>query len=127
MVRIGTGSGTLVTVQGAHAIQEDVFSIWDQVAPERWTVITPVASEPNGDGGWEWPHSMDASVEGLITDLTDLAFSSPLILNGFSIGSAIACHVINSSRMDVEGLIAMRRPPPGSSMNSWRRRRWIDR
>lgn len=107
MVRKGTGSGTLVTVQGAHAIQEDLFTTWQQATPERWTVITPVASEPTGDGRWEWPHSMDASVESVTSDLQGFDLSPPLILAGFSIGSAIACHMINSTEQTADGLIAI--------------------
>jgi predicted esterase len=109
MVRNGTGSGTLVTIQGAHAMQEDLFTAWQQATPERWTVITPVASEPTGDGRWEWPHSnsMDASVRSVTTDLRDFDLSPPLILTGFSIGSAIACHMINSTEQTADGLIAI--------------------
>lgn len=107
MVRNGTGSGTLLTIQGAHAMQEDLFSTWQRAIPERWTVITPVASEPTGDGRWEWPHSLDASVQSLTSDLRGFDLSPPLILTGFSIGSAIACHMINSTEQTVDGLIAI--------------------
>lgn len=112
MVRKGTGTGTLVTVQGAHAMQERFFTTWQQATPERWTVITPVASEPTGDGRWEWPHSLDASAQSVTSDLQDFDLSPPLILAGFSIGSAIACHMINSTPQTADGLIAV---APGSS------------
>lgn len=107
MVRDGRGDGTVVTIQGAHALQEDLFNTWTQATPDRWTVITPVASEPTGDGRWEWPHSLEASVENLGRDLNDLALTPPLVLSGFSIGSAIACHMINSTEMPTEGLISV--------------------
>lgn len=107
MVREGTGDGTVVTIQGAHALQEDLFNTWKQATPERWTVITPVASEPTGDGRWEWPHSLGASVKNLARDLEDLVLTPPLILSGFSIGSAIACHMINSTESPAEGLIVV--------------------
>lgn len=107
MVRNGAGSGTLVTIQGAHAMQEDLFTTWQQATPERLTVITPVASEPTGDGRWEWPHSMDASVESVTSDLQDFDLSRPLVLAGFSIGSAIACHMVNSTEQGADGLIAV--------------------
>jgi predicted alpha/beta hydrolase family esterase len=107
MVRKGTGSGTLVTIQGAHAMQEDLFTTWQQATPERWTVITPVASEPTGDGGWEWPHSLDVSVRSLTSDLRGFDLSPPLVLAGFSIGSAIACHMINSTAQGADGLVAI--------------------
>lgn len=106
-VRDGSGSGTLVTIQGAHAMQEDLFRTWDRATPHGWTVITPVASEPTGDGRWEWPHSMDASVESVTSDLQGFDLSPPLILAGFSIGSAIACHMINSTEQTADGLIAI--------------------
>lgn len=107
MVRNGSGRGTLVTIQGAHAMQEDLFATWDQTTPERWTVITPVASEPTGDGRWEWPHSLDASVQSLTSNLQGFDLSPPLILTGFSIGTAIACHMINTTKQPVDGLIAI--------------------
>lgn len=107
MVRDGTGDGTLVTIQGAHALQEDLFNTWTQATPHRWTVITPVASEPTGDGRWEWPHSLEASVESLSSDLEDLVLKPPLVLSGFSIGCAIACHMINSTDRPADGLIAV--------------------
>lgn len=107
MVRKGTGSGTLVTVQGAHAMQENLFTTWQQATPDRWTVITPVASEPTGDGRWEWPHSLDASVQSVTSDLQDFDLSPPLVLAGFSIGSAIACHMIISTAQTADGLIAI--------------------
>jgi len=107
MVRDGTGDGTIVTIQGAHALQETLFNTWTQATPGRWTVITPVASEPTGDGRWEWPHSLGASVKNLARDLEDIILPPPLILSGFSIGSAIACHMINSTESPAEGLIAV--------------------
>lgn len=107
MVTHGTGDGTVVTIQGAHGLQEDLFNIWKQATPETWTVITPVASEPTGDGRWEWPHSLEVGVESLARDLEDLVLIPPLVLSGFSIGSAIACHMINSTDRSAEGLISV--------------------
>lgn len=107
MVKNGTGRGTLVTLQGAQAVQEDLFTTWQQATPDRWTVITPAASEPTGDGRWAWPHSLDASVQSVTSDLRGFDLSPPLILAGFSIGSAIACHMINSTEHTPDGLIAI--------------------
>lgn len=107
IVRDGTGEGSLVTIQGAHAVQEDFFTTWKQATPDRWSIITPVASEPSGEGRWEWPHSIDASVRSLVRDLKGVDISRPLILAGFSIGSAIACHAINSGDLPADGLIAV--------------------
>jgi hypothetical protein len=42
MVRDGTGDGTVVTIQGAHALEDDLFNTWTQATPGRWIVITPV-------------------------------------------------------------------------------------
>lgn len=107
MVRGGSGDGTVVTIQGAHAVQEDFFATWDQALPGRWTLITPVASEPTGDGPWEWPHSVEASAEVVVADLLDFDLAPPLILAGFSAGSAIAGHLILSGELEVEGLISI--------------------
>lgn len=107
MVRDGSGNGTVVTIQGAHALQEDLFNTWTQATPEGWTVITPVASEPTGDGRWEWPHSLEASVDHLSRDLEDLVLTPPLVLSGFSIGSAIACQMINTTETPPDGLITV--------------------
>lgn len=114
MLRDGTGEGTVVAIQGAHALQEDLFDTWTQATPDRWTVIAPVASEPTGDGRWEWPHSLEASVENLARDLEGLVLTSPLVLSGFSIGSAIACHMINWTERPIQGLISV---APSSSEN----------
>lgn len=107
MVRNGTGDATLATIAGAHAVQEDLFATWDRATPPEWTVITPVGSEPTGDGRWEWPHSLDASAQSVINDLQGFDLVLPLILSGFSIGTAIACRVINSTGLAVDGLIAI--------------------
>jgi hypothetical protein len=107
MVRDGTGDGTLVTIGGAHAVQEDLFTTWERATPPRWTVITPVGSEPTGDGLWEWPHSLDESAQSVINDLQVFDLVPPLILSGFSIGTAIACHVINATELAADGLIAI--------------------
>jgi hypothetical protein len=107
MVRDGTENGTLVTLGGAHVIQEDLFTTWERATPFEWTVITPVGSEPTGDGRWEWPHSLDCSAQSVVKDLQVFEIVPPLILSGFSIGTAIACRVINGTELAVDGLIAI--------------------
>lgn len=107
MVRNGTGDGYLVTIAGAHAVQEDLFTTWERATPSRWTVITPVGSEPTGDGRWEWPHSLDHSARSVTNDVQVFDLVPPLILSGFSIGTAIACRVINGTELAVDGLIAI--------------------
>jgi hypothetical protein len=107
MVRDGTENGTLVTLGGAHVIQEDLFTTWERATPFEWTVITPVGSEPTGDGRWEWPHSLDYSAQSVVKDLQVFEIVPPLILSGFSIGTAIACRVINGTELAVDGLIAI--------------------
>ena len=107
MVRHGTGSGTLIAIQGAHAIPEEFFNTWSGATPDRWTVTMPIPSEPTGEGGWEWPHSIGASARSVTSDLQKFDLRPPVILAGFSIGSAIACHLINATAQPVDGLIAI--------------------
>lgn len=111
--RAATLDGTIVAIQGARADHEAVAATWAAATPDTWTVITPAGAEPVASGWWAWPRSVEASASSVIADLEDLEIARPLVLTGFSIGSAIACHLIISEAFPVDGLIAV--APSGSS------------
>lgn len=98
-------TGTVVAIQGAQARPEEVATIWAAATPDGWTVVTPAASEPEPSGGWAWPHSVEASAVSVKRDTEGLSLHPPLVLTGFSIGSAVACHLAISRALPVEGLI----------------------
>jgi predicted esterase len=102
-----TPAGTIVAILGAEADQQAVASTWAGAAPNSWTIITPAGAEPLASGGWTWPHSIEAGAKSVKTDIEHLVLDRPLVLTGFSIGSAIACHVITSEALSVDGLIAV--------------------
>jgi predicted esterase len=109
--RAAAPAGTILAIQGAQAHQQAVASTWAAATPDNWTIITPAGAEPLASGEWTWPHSIEASARSVTRDIEHLAFDRPLVLTGFSIGSAIACHLITSEALSVGGLIAV---APGS-------------
>jgi predicted esterase len=113
IIRQGTGAGSLIAIQGARATQEEVSSTWKAATPSRWTVITPAGAEPTADGCWAWPRSIEEAASSVLGDIRDIPLDAPIVLTGFSIGSAIACHIINTELMPVDGLIAV-------APSSWR-------
>lgn len=102
-----TPAGTIVAIQGAEADQQAVASTWAAATPDSWTVIVPAGAEPLASGGWAWPHSIEAGARSVKIDIEHLSLDRPLVLTGFSIGSAIACHLITSEALPVDGLIAV--------------------
>jgi len=102
-----TPTGTIVAIQGAEADQQAVASTWAAATPDSWTMIIPAGAEPLASGGWSWPHSIEAGARSVKTDIEHLSLDRPLVLTGFSIGSAIACHLITSEALPVDGLIAV--------------------
>lgn len=100
--------GTLLVVQGARASQLEIAEIWDQTAPPRWNVVTPCGGQPTYmEQDWQWLRSAEENVELIQSDIADLSLKSPIVLNGFSIGSEIACHFIEASRFEIAGLIVV--------------------
>lgn len=107
IIRVGTGHGSLVVIPGAHAVHSEVASVWNSAVPEPWTVVTLPASEPSPSGGWSWPHTIDVSARSVLTEIDQMELTKPIVLAGFSIGSAIACHVVKSAELEVSALIAV--------------------
>lgn len=112
--RTATPAGTIVAIRGAKADQQAVAATWAAATPDSWSIITPAGAEPLASGGWDWPRSIEASAKSVETDVEHLALDRPLVLTGFSIGSAIACHLITTEVLPVDGLIAV---APGSFSN----------
>lgn len=107
IVQEGTSAGSVITIQGAHAVQTDLATTWRAAAPLTWSVITPAGMEPSAAGAWGWPRSVEASAESVLADVENIELKRPLVLAGFSIGSAIACHIIDNALLDVSGLIVV--------------------
>ena len=59
------------------------------------------------NGTWAWPHSIEDAARGLMDDLAEIEIEEPLVLGGFSIGSAIAAHLINTSTLLAEALVVV--------------------
>ena len=59
------------------------------------------------NGTWAWPHSIDDAAKGLMADLVGAEMEEPLVLGGFSIGSAIAAHLINTSTLPAQALVVV--------------------
>lgn len=85
IVSESTTGGTLVSIQGAHADQTELASLWQRIVPSGWGVITPPGSEPIPEGGWTWPHSLELSVQNVLDDLEGLEVTRPFVLSGFSL------------------------------------------
>ncbi|MGH8926173.1 MAG: alpha/beta hydrolase [Acidimicrobiia bacterium] len=107
-------AGTIVAIQGAHAHQQALASMWEAATPSSWTVITPAGAEPSAPGSWAWPRSLEDSAKSVKRDIKGLALDRPVVLTGFSIGSAIACHLITRQGLPVDGLIAVAPSSPSS-------------
>lgn len=103
--------GTVVVVQGSSARHEEVADTWQAAFPPEWTVVTPAATEPVMDGTWGWPRSIEDAAEGLMADLAEVEIEEQLVVGGFSIGSAIAAHLITTSRLPARALVVV---APGS-------------
>lgn len=99
--------GSLVAIHGAHADHRAFASTWEAAVPDRWTVVTPTGIEPLYSGGWGWSRSIQASARAVLADVQGLAADRPLVLTGFSIGSAIAAQIILSGGLAANGLIAV--------------------
>jgi predicted esterase len=102
-----TPAGMIVAIQGAEADQQTVASTWAAAASDSWTIITPAGAEPLASGRWAWPRSIEGSAKSVKRDIEHLTLDRPLVLTGFSIGSAVACHLITSKALPVDGLIAV--------------------
>ena len=108
IIRQGSGIGSVVTIQGAHANQVELARTWAQAVPTEWTVITPAGSEPVAEGEWGWPHSIEIGAANLLAELDVMSpLNPPIVFTGFSIGAAIASHIINATDQRVDGLIAV--------------------
>jgi surfactin synthase thioesterase subunit len=107
IIRLGTGHGSLVVIPGAHAVLTEVASAWNSATPDTWTVVTLPGSEPSPSGGWSWPHALDVCAMSVLAEIEQMELTEPTVLAGFSIGSAIACHVVNSAELEVSALIAV--------------------
>jgi hypothetical protein len=107
---ISRPQGTIVVIQGARDVHQDVADAWFGGVPPQWEVVVPCASEPTpvGGAGWQWSRSrMSRNLEMVVKDVAELDLAVPLVLAGFSIGTAIACGLVGQGLLPASGLIAV--------------------
>ncbi len=107
-------AGCVVTLHGAGNRPDRFADRWRAATPEAWTVVAPAGSVPFTETERAWPADFSTAARAALAQIQPLDIPEPMVLAGYSQGSAVAALLAWDAWVAAAGLVliapSVRRP-----------------